>query len=622
MITLTNGNAFAYRYDSGLKVQASENADSAIFCCLNDKTGIPVPAVMGIYDIPDVLLTRGRPVVMYENIRTEDGSYTINCDSLIVYAAPEPDDYVPPERQPEWIALGVDLARLQETVADNKAEARRHTDDAVAAETANRQNSDERIEAKVVKAQSDIEELREELMPLQNAAHTHENKAYLDGLSDEYIKRTVDSRQTMVVTFTKVGNVIRSSETGPTIVIASSEKNVIGIYGNEIFAFAGVSSNLAQFTRTFRDTNGDVWQHTIVVYPSADAIESKTNLSQESGGGRDTKIIEFTVSGGAYSPCAYSGGEIAVMADSMNVVGHVTGENKWFSYTGMDSYGTYAIFSRLTANENDSGEYQYMTEYLLVSRAKSVTHLYKEISEGGGGGAVNSVNGKTGNVVLAAGDIKANPQLSVAQMLNEHESRTSANAAAIESLNENKADKTELPTKLPNPSALTFTGASTGTYDGSNPLTINIPAGGEGGGDKPWTLIDTLAFDGTVASWEFNALPSYSEIYIAYEGMKNDTLDTSFILSINAKDFSNNGALRIRKTTPKFGWSHWIYNGLYWNFVAGPMANQKANTVVDSIQVPYCHRYIGENVGHATKIKIFLASQYAPNAGTMQIYGR
>lgn len=36
----------------------------------------------------------------------------------------------------------------------------------------------------------------------------------------------------------------------------------------------------------------------------------------------------------------------------------------------------------------------------------------------------------------------------------------------------------EIPTELPNPAALTFTGAVTGTYDGSNPLTVEIPSGG------------------------------------------------------------------------------------------------------------------------------------------------
>lgn len=36
----------------------------------------------------------------------------------------------------------------------------------------------------------------------------------------------------------------------------------------------------------------------------------------------------------------------------------------------------------------------------------------------------------------------------------------------------------EIPTTLPNPNALTFTGAVTGSYDGSEPLTVEIPGGG------------------------------------------------------------------------------------------------------------------------------------------------
>lgn len=39
----------------------------------------------------------------------------------------------------------------------------------------------------------------------------------------------------------------------------------------------------------------------------------------------------------------------------------------------------------------------------------------------------------------------------------------------------------DFPTALKNPNALTFTGAATGTYDGSAPLTVDIPAGGSSG---------------------------------------------------------------------------------------------------------------------------------------------
>lgn len=38
------------------------------------------------------------------------------------------------------------------------------------------------------------------------------------------------------------------------------------------------------------------------------------------------------------------------------------------------------------------------------------------------------------------------------------------------------AQKTDIPTALPNPNALTFTGAVTGSYDGSTPLSVKIPS--------------------------------------------------------------------------------------------------------------------------------------------------
>lgn len=51
------------------------------------------------------------------------------------------------------------------------------------------------------------------------------------------------------------------------------------------------------------------------------------------------------------------------------------------------------------------------------------------------------------------------------------------------------AEIVPIPDSLPNPKALTFTGAATGTYDGSAPLTVNIPEGGDGtgGGGETFT---------------------------------------------------------------------------------------------------------------------------------------
>lgn len=49
-------------------------------------------------------------------------------------------------------------------------------------------------------------------------------------------------------------------------------------------------------------------------------------------------------------------------------------------------------------------------------------------------------------------------------------------------------DGITIPTTLPNPNALTFTGAATGSYDGSSPVEINIPEGGGTGVTVDTTL--------------------------------------------------------------------------------------------------------------------------------------
>ena len=47
---------------------------------------------------------------------------------------------------------------------------------------------------------------------------------------------------------------------------------------------------------------------------------------------------------------------------------------------------------------------------------------------------------------------------------------------AIKCLLNDFAKKKDVPTKLPNPNSLTFTGAATGEYDGSKPLMVKIPS--------------------------------------------------------------------------------------------------------------------------------------------------
>ena len=79
------------------------------------------------------------------------------------------------------------------------------------------------------------------------------------------------------------------------------------------------------------------------------------------------------------------------------------------------------------------------------------------------------------------------------------------------------AQKTDIPAALPNPNALTFTGAVTGSYDGSEPLTVEIPSGGSGGSDA-WNLIEHITAEDAAISYEIPLQPGAKEygIYWIY----------------------------------------------------------------------------------------------------------
>ena len=71
--------------------------------------------------------------------------------------------------------------------------------------------------------------------------------------------------------------------------------------------------------------------------------------------------------------------------------------------------------------------------------------------------------------------------------------------------------------KFANPNALTFTGAVTGSYDGSEPLTVEIPGGG---GEGSFNLIDTYDVSTGALSYETTGL-SLNEIVLVIDTAGN-----------------------------------------------------------------------------------------------------
>ena len=108
-------------------------------------------------------------------------------------------------------------------------------------------------------------------------------------------------------------------------------------------------------------------------------------------------------------------------------------------------------------------------------------------------GLVNSVNGMTGVVTLTAADVGAIANVNGSVKNNNiadgavtaekiDDGAVTGDKIAGKAITANKLADGVIPEKLPNPQKLTFTGAVTGEYDGSQAVNIDIPAGGGGSG--------------------------------------------------------------------------------------------------------------------------------------------
>lgn len=103
-------------------------------------------------------------------------------------------------------------------------------------------------------------------------------------------------------------------------------------------------------------------------------------------------------------------------------------------------------------------------------------------------------------------------------------------------------DAISVPDKLPNPNALTFTGAVTGSYDGSAAVTVVIPAGGGGSGDIIDVLMDVTIEEAVAAVTVTLDNPrAYKELYIAtcIYGDESNSAANAMLLRVNNTDTTN-----------------------------------------------------------------------------------
>ena len=120
----------------------------------------------------------------------------------------------------------------------------------------------------------------------------------------------------------------------------------------------------------------------------------------------------------------------------------------------------------------------------------------------------------------------------------------------------------EMPTTLPNPNALTFTGAVSATYDGSEAVSVEIPSGG-GGSD--WELIAEITSDGAgtnsglFAPISFN---SYKELHLEATSIAGSSITFRLMLSKTTNWYDGQVIISSAATNAVAYMAHfWIIDG-------------------------------------------------------------
>lgn len=136
----------------------------------------------------------------------------------------------------------------------------------------------------------------------------------------------------------------------------------------------------------------------------------------------------------------------------------------------------------------------------------------------------------------------------------------------------------KLPTALKNPQALTFTGAATGTYDGSEALTINIPAGGSGSsGSSSGGALKAMSAVGGYIGIPAAELPENGVVWMCIaDGETNQeyysgtiTMQGGALSNNNMVSISSNGVIQVNQVAQVsdgiaiYGMSASAYTGVY-----------------------------------------------------------
>lgn len=109
-----------------------------------------------------------------------------------------------------------------------------------------------------------------------------------------------------------------------------------------------------------------------------------------------------------------------------------------------------------------------------------------------------------------------------------------------------------VPEALPNPNALTFTGAVNATYDGSQAVSVEIPSGGGGGGTGGGSAEWTLLYDGTITVEEA-VIEITENLMVSCEGMVDFIGLITWTANTNTENLNDNIQITVGKVKMGYG---------------------------------------------------------------------
>ena len=196
-------------------------------------------------------------------------------------------------------------------------------------------------------------------------------------------------------------------------------------------------------------------------------------------------------------------------------------------------------------------------------------------------------------------------------------------------------DEITVPDKLPNPNALAFTGAVTVSYDGSAPVSVEIPSGSGSGSAENWRLVNTVTTTEDVAdiriTQDSNGNPLSLKKVKIFAKVRGNSANLSTWCRITANNLTNNFYCDIQNTfAAKEGQDYYNYARADFAIYAGRLMlelllrsgnNAASKNTLWWVNNSGCFENYPDVVDAITSIRMWSASAGIGAGTELMIYG-